>query len=110
MKTPCSECPFRRKSLKGYTGPHESAQEICDHIWKHDQFFPCHMKITQLTDDGMALEDAGGKACPCAGAAAMMNNGCKSSRDRRMRAGQDEVGKRRDVFNHPSEMSDYHDS
>lgn len=108
MKSPCSECPFRRDSLRGYTGPHETAREIADYIWA-DGFFPCHMKITALTDQGMTIDQAGDVAPPCAGACSMMNNGCKLSRDDRMRAGQDDAGRRDDVFRNPGEMEEYHD-
>lgn len=114
--TPCNECPFRRKSLPGYVGGHTDASEIID--YGHEGIrFPCHMAVTSLTeefkdDEGMDEEDAFNRATEeapvCAGSIAFMNNSAKMSQDPKLKALQDQIGKRADVFNWPQEMMKHH--
>lgn len=109
LSKPCAECPFRKKSMKGYTGPYDSAAEIASFPLS-DRHYPCHARVNQLIDSGMTDDDALAQASPCAGACSMMCNSCKLSRDPRMADAQREVGKRDDVFKNQHEMSDYHDA
>jgi hypothetical protein len=41
--SPCRACPFRKNSLKGYTGPHKHMSEILT-IIHYNGKFPCHMR------------------------------------------------------------------
>ena len=124
-KNPCSECPFRKKSLKGYVGPHDSAGEIIEGL-RAGLKFPCHMQVNQITDhlmdklgkeeDGplamtkeQAVQQAAREASHCTGALIMMNNACMISRNTRIAAMQDQVGKSDQVFANEPEMEAYHD-
>lgn len=117
QKTPCSDCPFKKNSLKGYAGPHEDAQEIVNIVWA-DQKFPCHVKAYHISHtlehDGLepdeAFEEALEEAPVCAGAAALLSNSCKLSRHPEVRTAQKIVGRRNDIFANPRDMVDYHDT
>lgn len=115
-KHPCMECPFRKKSLKGYIGGHASPQEIVD-IVMADVKFPCHMQVNAVSnqlerDDEMphpeAFDIALAAAGHCTGSLIFMNNICKLSRDRAVVSLQDKVGRSEDVFDRPEAMVKYH--
>ena len=115
--TPCHECPFRKKSLRGYVGGHKDVQEIVDIVYS-DQKFPCHLEVTSIQKrltgsfdkDEDFFEQADSEAPVCAGSAAMLRNTCKLSRDKEVMATQKIVGKRDDVFANGAEMVKYHNS
>lgn len=104
MKNPCKECPFRKDSPPGWIGTHSSAQEIVD-IVKHDQYFPCHMKVDYNDPD---WKDKITEKPHCVGGLAFMNNSCKVSRDPVIAAMQKDVGRRDDVFSFGHEMVEHH--
>ncbi len=108
LKTPCDDCPFRKGSLRGYTGPHGSGAELASIVFG-DGFYPCHTAVNAERARGKATDKAFDNAPPCAGACSMANNSAKLSRCARMREGQDAVGKREDVFKNPGEMEAWHD-
>lgn len=66
LTEPCSQCPFRRASCPGWTGPFEPA-ELLGAI--RDRPFPCHPTIAR--DDQRIEEDT---LQSCAGAAIFLNN------------------------------------
>lgn len=46
---PCSECPFRKVSAKGWLGPHSALDLFV--IYKHDMEFKCHKEIDSKGTD-----------------------------------------------------------
>jgi hypothetical protein len=118
-KQPCAECPFRRKSLRGYVGGHKNAGEIIDIVW-HDENFPCHMKVTAIREnlreslDGYTSEQfhamAVSIAPSCVGGAIFLNNHYKLSRHPDVMSVQNQTGKSQDVFSSREEMERYHNS
>ena len=107
---PCNDCPFRRNSLPGWLGNHESSEEITD-ILNLDLKFPCHMHVNFLMGEDeslMSFEEACSQARHCVGGLAFMNNKCKLSQDKEIAALQKEVGKRDDCFAMANEMIRHH--
>lgn len=76
MKTdktkPCDQCPFRRKSLRGWLGPWQPAELI---FVLGREPFPCHLTIEE--DDQDVNDDT---LHACAGAAIFLNNKLERSR------------------------------
>jgi hypothetical protein len=71
--TPCAECPWRRKALPGWLGPH-TAEEWNAGVHGDDEI-ACHLTIP----DGDTEEDTS-KMTTCSGAAIHRANVCKSPR------------------------------
>lgn len=61
--SPCSDCPWARKSLRGWLGNYTAEEWI--EIVRADGFIECHTKIDKQ----------------CAGSAIFRSNICKSPRD-----------------------------
>lgn len=117
MKEPCSQCPYRRKSMPGYLGqatPEEFMQSTM-----LDYPMPCHKTIDYndqhwkdkwenlVLDDELKVGKAGcdTKEKHCAGAAIFFTNIAKLSRDAaRPRMAAD----RELVFDHPQQFIDHH--
>jgi hypothetical protein len=108
QENPCKECPFRKDSLRGYTGPYENMAEILAIVHFNGKFH-CHMRVTALTKSGMSLENAGTQAAWCTGALAHMNNSCKRIEDQSVVNAAKMIGRRDDVFANPMEAMQYHD-
>jgi hypothetical protein len=70
LKKPCDECPFRRKSLRGWLGPW-NVEELLFALGR--QVFPCHKTIRS---DDTPVEEM----TSCAGAAIFLNNKVEWSR------------------------------
>jgi hypothetical protein len=113
---PCKECPFRKNSLKGYTGPHKHFVEILE-IVHSDQKFPCHQRVNAILkregqtgcyDRTEAVEHASELAPFCTGAIAYMNNTIKMVREPSAVNYADKIGKRNDVFATTVEAQAYH--
>ena len=68
--TPCKECPFRKKSLKGYLGPHDDAKEIVA-LLTVGLKFPCHMEVNSIAAKRHAGNHADEEAVHCIGALQM---------------------------------------
>lgn len=109
---PCSACPFRKKSLKGYTGPHKDMAEILG-IVHYDGKFPRVNSImareTKFKDPGEILREAAELAPWCTGALAHMNNSCKRVDDPTAAKYASMIGRRDDVFENAQEAMLYHD-
>lgn len=104
-RKPCSECPFRRKALPGYTG-NAAPQEFIEAAMS-DVRMPCHKTMDysdprwyqKLLKRKMGLD--------CAGAAVLFANTCKVSRERvRLRLKADH----KNVFSSASEFLQHHTS
>jgi len=116
-KTPCNECPFRRKSMAGYIGGHEHVVEILN-IIHADGKFPCHKHVNTIVtrkmeeenyeDKDDAFDEALDEAPFCTGALAYANNTCKEIRDPAGAPFVAEIGKRDDVFANNVEMQAHH--
>lgn len=100
LTTPCDQCPFRKKSPRGWLGPW-TPELIVEQVLAGDVRFGCHKTVT---DDG--VDD--GKVEQCAGASKFANNICKLSRDRERAAHQRRLGTDDDVFDSPKELQDHH--
>lgn len=94
-KTPCSECPWRKKSVKGYLGG--NTVEAYALPVRHGVPVPCHMS-------------GGAKTTMCAGSAIVMQNSCTVPRDDHQAKQIDKVRKSRDVFQFVTEFERYHGS
>lgn len=119
-KKPCSECPFRKKSLPGYVGGHKDIYEIYEYA-QYDVKFPCHMSVTKVQkemalqheqDDDLDVNHINAevieKAMHCTGSLIFMNNIIKSSRDPKTRELQKQLGKSSEVFQSAHEFLRYH--
>ncbi|MYH29403.1 MAG: hypothetical protein F4137_11225 [Acidobacteria bacterium] len=70
LTEPCAQCPFRRKSCPGWTGPFEPSG-LLEAV--RERPFPCHRTISH---DGQRIEDDTLQSC--AGAAIFLNNSGQS--------------------------------
>jgi hypothetical protein len=74
--TPCGECPWRRKSLPGWLGPHTAEEWNAGVHGDHE--IACHLTIP---DDFQDSEDADtSMMTTCSGSAIHRSNVCKSPR------------------------------
>ena len=69
LKSPCNECPWRRKHPAGWLGGHEP-EDFVNQIHFDGPPLPCH-KTFGSRDEARAM---------CAGALIFMKNSCKSAR------------------------------
>lgn len=97
-QTPCNECPWRLSAPKGWLGGH-SAEFYADSVAMNDSP-ACH-----LSDHGPDSP----KTAFCVGALACAANACivpyhqEGAREARVA-----IGKREDVFSHPSKFYEHH--
>lgn len=106
-KKPCKECPFRRKSMRGYLGEH-TVEEFLQR-WQFDQPMECHMTVdyNHRTKSHIDQIVEGETVSYCAGALIMNANSFKLSRDPdrpRMEKDYEEV------FSNSREFREYHDT
>ena len=90
-KTMCDECPFRKKSLPGWLGPH-SIDDI-EKVVQSDEPFICHKSIAEMIESGIPegdpqLEEEGEH---CVGMLRYRNAMCKRSRDPETAQAQTEI-------------------
>lgn len=100
---PCSACPWRRTSLKGWLGASTPLQFLAQA--ESGIKMPCHLAVDYERDDWEEQADA---AAHCAGHAAHLRNRCKLPTNPEQRALCEAVGKREDVFNRPDEFVIHH--
>lgn len=99
LKKPCKECPFRRTSLKGYTGPYASPEELVDLVLADVEPFPCHMSMGDEDEDRDTENEE-----HCVGALSFFANQHKLSRDRSRPRGTPDP----EVFRFRHEFIEYH--
>lgn len=107
---PCARCPFRRNAPAGYIGGHDHPEEITDIAVRTDGRFPCHMEVNKQVEGGEKFDRAVWTAPVCSGAAALLNNMCKLSRQPEVARMQKQIGKRIDIFDRPEEMDAHHNA
>jgi hypothetical protein len=76
--TPCRECPFRRKSLAGYTGA-ASVEDFAAAAYQGEIPLPCHLAVDYEDPDWKRKLD---RAPQCSGHAITLTNSCKSPRNK----------------------------
>ena len=77
MNQPCSDCPFRKKSLAGWLGSYGGPREILDLV-NREVPYPCHMTINnEPGQEELYREDTR----LCAGALLYMSKSGKLPRD-----------------------------
>jgi hypothetical protein len=107
-KSPCSACPFRTNSLKGWLGNYTPEGVIV--AIQHDQPFFCHKHVEETIgyDDPEWREKALEDAQHCAGALIFANKLCKLSRIPEVAAAQRNVDKDQKILFPPSEFVKHH--
>lgn len=103
-KTPCIECPFRRKSAPGWLGADTPEGFIAT---SEAEFrMPCHMHVDYEDDN---WEELAAEAPQCAGRAIHFKNRCKMPRNPEIAGLVREVERNvEDVFMFPQEFIDHH--
>lgn len=101
LKSPCTECPFRRVAPAGWLGPWTPKQLVELYVFT-DGAFACHQTIKADDADGDQAEQ-------CAGMSALMCNAGKLPRDGERADHIRVVGKREDVFDNVQQFSDHHE-
>lgn len=96
-KVMCEECPFRKKALPGWLGPHSI--ETIEKVVQSDEPFICHMSIAEAIESGMEdgdeqIEEEGQH---CVGMLRYRNAMCKKSRDPQVARVQNELREIPDV-------------
>jgi hypothetical protein len=74
-KNPCSECPFRRKSLPGYLG-RATPESFLAAAHSGAVSMPCHSEVDYERDD---WEEQQTRVHQCTGHAIYLSNTCKQS-------------------------------
>jgi hypothetical protein len=91
-KSPCSECPFRKTSIRGWLGPDDEKQVLSK---VHGEGgYPCHMDLTKapvITKGPNAGYLDTSDTQQCAGAIIHANLSHKCYRDPELRAHQDRL-------------------
>lgn len=67
LKSPCSNCPFRKDTLKGWLSS-PRAKEIWDSVAFQDGLFPCHKTTQTIETDDESENIATENSQHCAGA------------------------------------------
>lgn len=104
---PCSQCPFRRKSMPGWLG--DDTPEHFVEMAHGEENLPCHKTVDYTKHDWKERQVRGPKATAheCAGAAIYRANVLKEVRDRKVcRLPPDE----KTVFATPKEFIKHHRS
>src|SRR5262245_31999901 len=102
---PCSECPLRRKSGKGWLGA-ANPRDFMDSLMS-DYPMPCHKTIDYEDPLWKEKWEEGAAGKLCAGALIFFANIGKVSRDRfRQRM----AGNSAEVFTRPDEFVEHHES
>lgn len=61
-KTACRECPFRKRSPKGWLGPWKSAKELIEQAFS-EAGLACHMQLEKAHEPGGAPFCTGALVC-----------------------------------------------
>lgn len=86
----CNECPFRKKSPKGWLGPW-TAEEMQSLAHSENEFI-CHKEVNKLSQT-MNSEEIGRVGNHCVGMLRYRNNICKSSKNPKQREHQQKLKK-----------------
>lgn len=103
-KSPCSQCPFRRNSVRGYLGADDPEHFLS--LTMRDATMPCHMDIDYSDKDWLTTQEP--DAPLCVGALQFQNNFMKLARDPEVARGQRAVGESANVFSNPEEFLVHH--
>jgi hypothetical protein len=88
-KKMCNECPFRKKSIKGWLGPH-TAEEM-QTMAHSGQGFTCHKEVNAMSKDGYDDEEIAHDGQHCVGMIRYRNKICKTSRNEEERSYQNSL-------------------
>lgn len=94
-KKPCGECPFRKKSLRGWLGNWESPEEILSQAHS-EAGLPCH---TSYNSDGLHPELEEKEPHICVGALQNCNMSFKIFVNPKLREIAKSVGKSDEILN-----------
>jgi hypothetical protein len=106
FRKPCNDCPFRRRSLRGWLG--SSSPEQFSATVQSEMPMPCHETI-DYSDPGWQITQLDDAAL-CAGALIHMRNQFKSPRDPKLSAAVNAVEPQKNVFQWPHEFIEHHNS
>jgi len=103
---PCNDCPWRRKSARGWLGPYDADEWIA--LAHSDEPIACHETIDEdaVDDEGEADWNQPGLR-QCRGAAIYRKNICKSPRSADVAIGPVD---RETVFSNPMEFKNHHEN
>ena len=99
---PCSDCPFRRKSLPGWLGAYEGPEDFLAVHYHGEIPNPCHLTVNY---DDPKWKDKLEAALPCAGHAIMFANDCKLPKTWKPTPVEQD---HENVFSHPREFIAHH--
>jgi hypothetical protein len=106
-KTPCNQCPFRRKSAPGYLGADNPEHFIQTTL--AEVHMPCHCAINYEKKDWQTKQYP--KAALCAGALTFLKNTCKLPRDAVLREAMKEIpANHAEVFSFAPQFLEHHNS
>lgn len=101
---PCSECPWRRSSIRGWLGASTPREFLATTMAEHRM--PCHKTIDYERPDWKVAAAA---APLCVGSLVFLANICKIPRDPDLAAARMMVAAdREEVFSSPSQFLDHH--
>ena len=104
-KKMCKECPFSRKSLKGYLGGEDSPTNFVLGVLQETRM-PCHMTVNYEEDD---WRDQLESAHRCVGSLIFMRNSCKSPQDKELAAAVNQFKTDKEtVFSNLQEFISHH--
>ena len=103
---PCSNCPFRRDSMRGYMGNYDDVKHFHDVHIQADEPNPCHMTMDYSKTDWNEKFQAGEMGKQCVGQAIFYKNQCKSPR--RPGIPTDVEADTTTIFQWTPEFMDYH--
>ncbi len=104
LKTPCRECPFRKKSAPGWLGDDTPENFLATTL--ADTEMPCHLTINYEKKNALSKKSLE-KAEECAGARIFYANLCKLPRARE-RCEHKLQADRESVFTSPAEFLNRH--
>lgn len=102
MSNPCGGCPFRKKSIPGYTGDSTPTEFLGAVLY--DVAMPCHRTIDYVDPKWKEKWELRKAGKHCVGAATFFANMCKRSRDRE----RPEAKESAKVFANPTEFAEHH--
>jgi hypothetical protein len=103
-KSPCSECPFRRTSTRGWLGADNPEHFVEQTLRGADM--PCHMDIDYSDKEWMTTQEP--DAPMCVGALQFQNNWLSLSRNPKVAEAQRQVGNNVNVFDSPEQFMIHH--
>jgi hypothetical protein len=104
LRRPCRECPFKRKSTRGYLGADYPEHFLEQTLRGADM--PCHMEIDYGDPDWAETQEP--TAPMCRGALEFQNNWMSLSRNPKVAAAQHQCGTNPNVFDSPEEFLIHH--